>query len=69
MKLLPIQPSHAKRNSSWRRYECFLGQIGKRLDPFLRQLGQQERLETFACFAATLREGQLDARRTSANCA
>ncbi len=57
--------THAKRNSSWRRYECFLEFIGGRLDPFLRQLGRQEQLETFACFAAALREGQLDARRAS----
>jgi hypothetical protein len=31
--------THAKRNSSWRRYECFLELIGGQLDPFLRQLG------------------------------
>jgi hypothetical protein len=49
----------------WSRYECFLGRIGGRLDPFLRQLGRQERLETFTCFAGALREGQLDAGRTS----
>jgi hypothetical protein len=61
--------THAKRDSSLRRYECFLGRIGGRLDPFLRQLGRWERLETFACFAAALREGRLDAQTTSTNCA
>ncbi len=60
--------THAKRDSSWRRYECFLELIGGRLDPFLRQLGQREQLETFACFAAALREGRMDARRRSTDC-
>jgi hypothetical protein len=60
--------THAKRDSSWRRYECFLELIGGRLDPFLRQLGRREQLETFACFAAALGEGRLDAQRTSTDC-
>ncbi len=59
--------THAKRDSGWRGYECFLGRIGVRLDPFLRRLGRRERLETFACFAAALREGQLDAQRAAKN--
>jgi hypothetical protein len=49
--------------------KCFLRRIGGRLDPFLRQLRRRERLEIFACFAGALREGHLNARRTSTNCA
>jgi hypothetical protein len=32
--------------------------------PFLKQLGRRDRIETFACFAAALREGGLDTGRT-----
>ena len=31
--------------------------------PFLRRLGRQEQIKTFACFAAALRKGGLDTRR------
>ena len=58
------ESTRAKRDGSWRRYECFLSRIGCTLDPFLRRLGRRDRIETFACFAAALREGGLDTGRT-----
>jgi hypothetical protein len=60
------ESTRAKRDSSWRLYEIFLGRIGGLLDPFLRRLGRRERIETFVCFAAALREGS-DAGRTKAD--
>jgi hypothetical protein len=54
--------TRAKRDSSWRCYERFLGQVGVELDPFLRQIGQAERTKTFA-FAAALRDGEFRGRQ------
>ena len=45
----------AKRDNSWRRYECFLGRIGLHLEPFLVRFGRTQKIEVFASFAAALR--------------
>ena len=63
-KLLPTRPM-PRAIAAGAAFECFLELIGGQLDPFLRQLGRQEKFETFACFAAAHREGRLDARRAS----
>jgi hypothetical protein len=44
----------AKRDNSWRRYECFLGRIGLHLEPFLGRFGRTQKIEVFASFAAAL---------------
>jgi hypothetical protein len=48
--------TRAKCDSSWRRYECFLGRIGQLLEPFFGRLGRTHKIEVFASFAAALRE-------------
>ncbi len=53
--------TRAKRDSSWRRYECFLGRIGQLLEPFLGRLGRTQKVEVFASFAAALRGERLGA--------
>ena len=56
--------TRAKRDSSWRCYERFLGRIdGLGREPFLQGLGREAKAETFACFAAALRDGRLRSRQ------
>ncbi|KAI2500083.1 hypothetical protein MHU86_14410 [Fragilaria crotonensis] len=56
--------TRAKRDSSWRCYERFLGRIdGVGREPFLQGLGREAKAETFACFAAALRDGRLRSRQ------
>ena len=50
--------TRAKRDSSWRRYECFLRCIGLHLEPFLGRFGRTQKIEVFASFAAALRGGE-----------
>ncbi len=55
--------TRAKRDGSWRRYECFLGRIGQLLEPFLGRLGRTQKVEVFASFAAALWGERLGARQ------
>jgi hypothetical protein len=64
--LLPTQPTPSVI-AAGAAMNASSGESGDDSTPFLRRLGRRERLETFACFAAALREGRLGAQRAAMN--